>query len=132
MNTPAATPVLPRFEPRAPAYAWGQRVMALDDLINDGSHPERAPDALLAERGSLGEIVNIGYASDLECDGSGRVLVPPALREYAGLDKKAVLVGQGNKMELWDEDTWLAERDKWLQMASVEGAVPDEMLRLSL
>ena len=74
----------------------------------------------------------IGYASDLECDGSGRVLVPPALREYAGLDKKAVLVGQGNKMELWDEDTWLAERDKWLQMASVEGAVPDEMLRLSL
>ena len=35
-------------------------------------------------------------------------------------------------MELWDEDTWLAERDKWLQMASVEGAVPDEMLRLSL
>lgn len=74
----------------------------------------------------------IGYASDLECDASGRVLVPPALREYAGLDKKAVLVGQGNKMELWDEDTWLAERDKWLQMASVEGAVPDEMLRLSL
>ena len=54
------------------------------------------------------------------------------LRDYAGLDKKAVLVGQGNKMELWDEDTWLAERDKWLQMASVEGAVPDEMLRLSL
>ena len=74
----------------------------------------------------------IGYASDLECDASGRVLVPPALREYAGLDKKAVLVGQGNKMELWDEETWLAERDKWLQMASVEGAVPDEMLRLSL
>lgn len=65
MNPPAATPVLPGLEPRAPAYAWGQRVMALDDLINDGSHPERAPDALLAERGSLGEIVNIGYASDL-------------------------------------------------------------------
>ena len=64
----------------------------------------------------------IGYASDLECDASGRVLLPPALRDYAGLDKKA----------LWDEETWLAERDKWLQMASVEGAVPDEMLRLSL
>ena len=74
----------------------------------------------------------IGYASDLECDASGRVLVPPALREYAGLDKKAVLVGQGNKMELWDEDTWLAERDKWLQSSAEAGAIPEEMLRLSL
>jgi len=74
----------------------------------------------------------IGYASDIECDASSRVLVPPSLREYAGLDKRAVLVGQGNKMELWDEDTWLAERDKWLEMASEEGAMPEEMLRLSL
>lgn len=74
----------------------------------------------------------IGYASDVECDGSGRVLMPPSLREYAGLDKKAVLVGQGNKMELWDEETWLAERDTWLQLASGEGAIPEEMLRLSL
>jgi MraZ protein len=74
----------------------------------------------------------IGYASDVECDASGRVLMPPSLREYAGLDKKAVLVGQGNKMELWDEETWLAERDTWLQLASGEGAIPEEMLRLSL
>jgi MraZ protein len=74
----------------------------------------------------------IGYASDLECDASGRVLLPPALREYAGLDKKAVLVGQGKKMELWDEDTWFAERDKWLQTSAAEGAIPEEMLRLSL
>ena len=42
----------------------------------------------------------LGYASDLQLDGSGRVLVPPALREYAQLEKRAVLVGQGNKLEL--------------------------------
>ncbi len=30
-------------EPRAALYAWGQRVIALDDLVNDGSYPERAP-----------------------------------------------------------------------------------------
>ena len=53
------------IEPRTALYAWGQRVIALDDLINDGSHPEREPDALLAARGSLGEIVNIGHAPDL-------------------------------------------------------------------
>ena len=56
---------LPGLEPRAPAYAWGQRVIALDDLVNDGSHPERAPDALLAARGTVGEVVNIGHAPDL-------------------------------------------------------------------
>ena len=74
----------------------------------------------------------IGYASDVECDGSGRVLIPPALREYAGLDRKAVLVGQGNKMELWDEDLWITERDKWLDLTREEGSLPAEMLRLSL
>ena len=53
----------PTIEPRAPLYAWGQRVIALDDLLNDGSYPERDADALLAERGAVGEIVNIGHAS---------------------------------------------------------------------
>ena len=41
----------------------------------------------------------LGYASDLQLDGSGRVLVPPALQEYAQLDRRAVLVGQGNKLK---------------------------------
>ena len=56
---------LPGLEPRAPAYAWGQRVIALDDLVNDGSYPERASDALLAPRGTVGEVVNIGHAPEL-------------------------------------------------------------------
>ena len=42
-------------------------------------------------------------------DGAGRILVPPALRQYAGLDHRVVLVGQGNKFELWDEARWLAK-----------------------
>ena len=39
--------------------------------------------------------------------------VPPRLREYAKLDKRAMLVGQLNKFQLWDEDTWnaVAEAD---------------------
>ena len=71
MNTPADTCAAPDFSSlssmaiREPAYAWGQRVIAIDDLVNDGSHPEREPDALLASRGDVGEIVNIGHAQDI-------------------------------------------------------------------
>ena len=74
----------------------------------------------------------IGYASDLDFDGNNRVLLPPALREYAQLDKRVVLVGQGNKLELWDEDNWLAERDRWLQQSMDDDALPQELLRLTL
>lgn len=56
---------LPGGEPRMAVYAWGQRVIALDDLINDGSYPDRPEDDLLAARGSVGEVVNIGHAPDL-------------------------------------------------------------------
>lgn len=44
----------------------------------------------------------IGYAEDAEMDGAGRVLISPALRAFAGLGKNTMLVGQGNKFELWD------------------------------
>lgn len=56
-----------------------------------------------------------GYATDCECDGQGRVLLPPQLREIAGIDKQVALLGQGNKLEIWNAATWAAERDKWLR-----------------
>ena len=49
----------------------------------------------------------IGYATPLELDSSGRVLIPPTLRQYANLDKKIMLVGLGKKFELWSEENWL-------------------------
>ena len=48
----------------------------------------------------------IGYAEDIEMDAAGRVLVSAALRDFAGLQKNVVLVGQGNKFELWDKERW--------------------------
>ena len=73
----------------------------------------------------------LGYASELELDGNGRVLLPSALREYAGLDKKIVLVGQGRKFELWGEDQWHAETEKAIQNASSgELEIPDEVQHL--
>lgn len=51
----------------------------------------------------------IGHATDCEVDGNGRVLVPPLLREYSELNKHVMLVGQGNKFEIWDETAWNAQ-----------------------
>ncbi|MBI4357374.1 MAG: division/cell wall cluster transcriptional repressor MraZ [Gammaproteobacteria bacterium] len=75
----------------------------------------------------------IGYATDLEMDKSGRVLIPPLLREYGKLTKGCILVGQGKKFELWDEANWNARRDNWLTEGfKGEWALPPEMQSLSL
>jgi len=56
----------------------------------------------------------IGHATDVELDTSGRVLLPPMLREFAGLSKRLVLLGQGNKIEVWSEELWQRRLDEWL------------------
>ena len=48
----------------------------------------------------------VGNASDVEMDSAGRILVPPLLRQFASLSKDVVLVGQGAKFELWDDEKW--------------------------
>ena len=73
----------------------------------------------------------LGYASDLQLDNSGRVLIPPALRDYAKLERRAVLVGQGNKLELWSEDLWQLECAAALAADSVE-ELPAELMQLNL
>jgi nitrogen fixation protein NifZ len=45
---------------REPKYQWGQPVIALTDLVNDGSHPDAAQDALLVASGTRGEVVQSG------------------------------------------------------------------------
>lgn len=44
-----------------------------------------------------------------ELDGQGRVLVPPALKAYAGLTREVIIIGLSNKMEIWDLPTWKKE-----------------------
>ena len=48
----------------------------------------------------------IGFANECDMDAQGRVLLPPSLREFAGLDKRVMLLGQVNKFELWSEQAW--------------------------
>jgi len=73
----------------------------------------------------------IGYAFDLELDGQGRVLVPPKLREYAHLEKSLVLLGQGQKIEVWNEDLWGQRFDEMLSMSDGLDGLPDEMQSLA-
>lgn len=75
----------------------------------------------------------IGHATDVELDSNGRILLPQLLRDYAQLDKKVVMIGQGNKFEVWDESLWQTRREQWLaEEASKEDGLPDEMKTFSL
>ena len=44
--------------------------------------------------------IMVGYATEVDIDTNGRILVSRELREFASLDKQAMLIGQGNKFEL--------------------------------
>ena len=75
----------------------------------------------------------IGHATETEIDSHGRILLPPLLREYAGLSKRAMLVGQGKKFELWDDEHWQARRTEWLdEESSSDSNLPEEVKLLSL
>ena len=51
-------------------------------------------------------------ASDCELDKQGRVLLSAGLRKYAGIDKEAVLIGMGNRIEIWSQEQWLRWQEK--------------------
>ncbi|MFN5745189.1 MAG: division/cell wall cluster transcriptional repressor MraZ [Methylococcaceae bacterium] len=75
----------------------------------------------------------IGHATECEMDGQGRFLIPEPLRRFAGLDKRIVLIGQGNKFEVWDEDSWTKARDEWIdEEQSDDAELPPELGMLSL
>lgn len=59
-------------------------------------------------------------------DAQGRVLLPGQLREFANLKKKITLVGQLNKLELWNEQSWNEQQEQWLE---AQKADPDKLAR---
>lgn len=74
----------------------------------------------------------IGHATEVEMDSQGRILLPPLLREYASVEKQAMLLGQGKKFELWDEKSWQERRDSWLSEQGDTQTMPAELQQLSL
>ncbi len=67
----------------------------------------------------------VGHAHELDMDAAGRILLPPMLRQFAGLEKSVVLVGQGAKLEMWNEERWQDEVDQAL--AFNNGEMPPEL-----
>ena len=75
----------------------------------------------------------IGYATECEIDTQGRILLPTMLREFAGLNKKAVLIGQGKKFEIWDEDAWIESQGEWVEsVKNGDDELPAALEELSL
>lgn len=96
-----------------PEDEWQSILPAIQNLPSMNPHVQRTQRLML------------GYASPLELDSNGRVLIPPTLREYAGFEKKLMLVGMGNKVELWDEQKWHESVQKEL-----DAPMPPELLAL--
>ena len=71
----------------------------------------------------------VGYAEDVAMDTTARILVPPALRRFAQLEKAVVLVGQGVKFELWNAESW---EQRMEQGGGAGGGVPPELEGFSL
>jgi MraZ protein len=64
----------------------------------------------------------LGNAMDMELDTAGRVLVSPELRAAASLEKSVMLLGMGNRFELWDADTYAAK-----EAAAMAQGMPDSL-----
>ena len=62
----------------------------------------------------------VGSATAVEPDGSGRILLPLSLRQVAGLEKRVVMLGMGNRFEIWNENTLNMKR------AEEEATIDDE------
>ena len=86
-----------------PIYPYDEWLdcMAKMDAVQDQSDEFRELQRML-----------YSYTTEVDMDGSGRVLVPQSSRDEVGLTKEAVLIGHGKKFELWSEESWLRTREE--------------------
>jgi transcriptional regulator MraZ len=70
----------------------------------------------------------VGAAAHVEPDGNGRILLPASQRAAAGIEKRAVLLGMGNKFELWGDEAHLAK----IRQTIGEAEITEDMLELKL
>jgi len=132
-----------RYRPAIVSQCEAQLIMTVDTeerclllyTLTDWVDIERKIEALPSfnQHSRRVQRMLIGYASDVEMDSAGRILVPAMLRKYAGLNKKVVMIGQGKKFELWDETSWQEKETQWLDKGQVDAnELPDGLQALSL
>lgn len=68
----------------------------------------------------------LGYATDVELDTAGRILIAPELRNAAGIEREVMLMGMGSHFEIWDTARMAAQE----QQAMAAGA-PDVLANFS-
>ena len=93
-------------------------VFALADFEKLAGEMSRTPVTNKAARNF--QRVLLSAASDEIPDKQGRVTVPAALRQYAGLDRECTVIGTGSRVEVWDTAAW----EEYL--ASTEQAFADQ------
>ena len=86
----------------------------------------RLPSAKATHR--LLQMKLVGAATFLDVDGSGRINLPASHRNATGIERKAVLLGMGNKFELWSEKAHMAQ----IQKTILEDDVSDAMAEMVL
>jgi len=131
-----------RYRERLAEHCGGQMVVTIDTEehclliypIDEWEVIQRKIEALPSFNPAARRIQRllIGHATDIDIDGSGRLLLTQPLRDYAQLDKKTVLLGQGKKFELWSEELWMQRRDAYIENKGSSEGLPDELLSLSL
>lgn len=99
-----------------PLKEWHQ-IQAKLMRLSDTQTTERALKRLL-----------LGHAHEGELDSNGRVLLPLPLRQYASLTKHTMLVGQLNKFELWDAESWQQLIEDSKQKIATEDLANNERL----
>ncbi len=79
-------------------------VFPMDEFAKLTQKFQEAPTSSKAARDYMR--VFLSGASDEIPDKQGRVTVPAALRQYAGLDRECTVIGAGSRVEVWDTTAW--------------------------
>ncbi|MCP5464027.1 MAG: division/cell wall cluster transcriptional repressor MraZ [Deltaproteobacteria bacterium] len=103
---------------------WGYPVaewQKIEDRV--ASLPQFKPEVKALQR------VFISAATECVLDKQGRILIPPTLREYAGIDRDLIFVGMTKRIEVWSQDRW----DKIFEESQNDiGAMTEKLAELGL
>ncbi len=102
--------------------------------LNEWSKIENRINALAERSESMRRFRRVftGNAAECPCDKQGRILIPPTLRAYAGLEKEIVLAGVQDHFEIWSQEKWDKENDLLETDLQQQPEVRNEIAKLGL